>query len=350
MTSDRLDFLKTLLTTPGPSGFEARVAKVYSDEAAKFAQVERDHYGNVYASINPGARLRIMLSGHLDEIGLIVTHIDEGGFIWLSGLGGWQASILLGQRLRLLAKDGDLIGVIGTKPTHLIDADERTKAIKLEDVWLDLGLSAEDVKAKVRVGDVAVIEQPVVEFGNGRIASKALDNRVGAFVVLETLRVLKEKNCKHHVIALGSTQEEIGLYGAKIAAFKLEPHAAIAVDATFETKQPGSNPKKTGESAFGSGANLTISPMTNPVMNDGIREVAKQENLALTTAASSNSSGTDADEIIMARAGIPTAVLSVPVRHMHSPSEMVDVADIQAVVDLMVAYIMSLPEDASFQR
>lgn len=350
MTPDRLDFLKDLLTTPGPSGFVARVAKVYSDEAAKFAQVERDHYGNVYASINAGASLRIMLSGHLDEIGLIVMHIDADGFIWLKGIGGWQASILLGQRLRLLAKDGDLIGVIGGKPAHLIEPDDRNKAIKLEDLWLDVGLNAEEVKAKVRVGDVAVIEQPVVEFGNGRIASKALDNRVGAFVVLETLRVLKEKGCKHHVIAVGSTQEEIGLYGAKIAAFKLEPHVAIAVDVTFETKQPGSNVKKTGESAFGSGANLTISPMTNPVMNDGIREVAAKENLALTTAASSNSSGTDADEIVLARAGIPTAVLSVPIRHMHSPSEIVDLADIQATVDLMVAYILSLSDNPNFQR
>jgi putative aminopeptidase FrvX len=350
MTPDRLDFLKTLLTTPGPSGFETRVAKVYATEAAKFANVEKDHYGNVYASINAGAKLRIMLSGHLDEIGLIVTHIDKEGFIWLSGVGGWQASILLGQRLRLLAKDGDLIGVIGTKPTHLIEADDRNKAIKLEDLWLDLGLSAEEVKQKVRVGDVAVIEQPVIEFGNGRIASKALDNRIGAFVVLEVLRGLTERGCQHHVITVGSTQEEIGLYGAKIAAFKLEPHAAIAVDVTFETSQPGSNVKKTGESAFGSGANLTISPMTNPVMNDGIRDIAKKENLALTTAASANSSGTDADEIILARAGIPTAVLSVPVRHMHSPSEMADTADIQTVIDLMVAYIMSLSEGVSFQR
>jgi putative aminopeptidase FrvX len=350
MTPDRLEFLKTLLTTPGPSGFEARVAKVYSDEAAKFASVEKDHYGNVYASINSGAKLRIMLSGHLDEIALIVTHIDKDGFIWLSGVGGWQTSVLLGQRLRLLAKDGDLIGVIGTKPTHLIDPDDRNKAPKLEDIWLDVGLNADEVKAKVRVGDVGVIEQPVVEFGNGRIASKALDNRVGAFVVLEVLRVLKEKGCQHHVITVGSTQEEIGLYGAKIAAFKLEPHAAIAVDVTFETSQPGSNVKKTGESAFGSGANLTISPMTSPIMNNGIQDIAKKENLALTTAAAANYSGTDADEIILARAGIPTAVLSVPVRHMHSPSEMVDTADIQTTIDLMVAYIMSLPENASFQR
>jgi putative aminopeptidase FrvX len=350
MISERLDFLKTLLTTPGPSGFEARVAKVYGDEAAKFANVERDHYGNLYASINPGADLRIMLSGHLDEIGLIVMHIDADGFIWFKGVGGWQAGVLLGQRIRLMTKDGDLIGVIGGKPAHLIESDDRNKAPKLEDLWIDVGLNADEVKAKVRVGDVGVIEQPVVEFGNGRLASKALDNRVGAFVVLETLRGLKEKNCPHHVIAVGSVQEEIGLHGAKIAAYKLEPHAAIAVDVTFETKQPGSNVKKTGESAFGSGANITISPMTNPVMNDGIQAVATKENLAFTTGASANWSGTDADEIVLARAGIPTAVLGVPVRHMHSPSEIVDLADIQSTIDLMVAYIMSLPADASFQR
>ena len=355
--TNRLPFLRELLAAPGPSGFEARAAQVWATEAATFAKVERDHYGNTYATIKPKRKhksgLKVMLSGHIDEIGVMVTHIDGDGFISFAALGGWDAQVLVGQRLRLLAKDGDLIGVVGRKPVHLLEGDEKNKAVKIADLWLDIGFDAEEVKRLVQVGDVAVIEQPMLELGvtadgQGRIVSKAIDNRIGAFAVLEALRLLQ--GCPHEVTAVAAAQEEIGAFGARVAAHRLEPDLAIAVDVTFESKQPGINVKKTGEAPFGSGANLTVSPLTSPVMFRALLETAEREGIKTTVGANSRFTGTDADEIVLVRSGVPSAVIGIPNRYMHSPSEMVDLADVGAVVGLMAAYVRSLTSEIKYIR
>ena len=361
----RLPFLRALLAAPGPSGFEARAAKVWADEAATFAAVSGDHLGNTYATIKPKATgkaksnrqppLRVMLSGHIDEIGVMVTHVDADGFVSFAGLGGWDAQVLVGQRLRLLAQDGDLIGVVGRKPMHLLESDERDRAVKLKDLTLDLGLDPEEVRRRVRVGDVAVIEQPMLEInvtgdGAGRIVSKAIDNRIGAFAVLEALRVLAEGGCPHEVTAVAATQEEIGAFGARVAAFRLEPDVALAVDVTFESKQPGVNPKVVGEAPFGSGASLTVAPLTSPAVLRGLLEAAAREGIPTTLSASARLTGTDADEIVLVRSGVPGGVISIPNRYMHSPSEMVELRDVAAVVSLMVAYVRGLTAGAAFGR
>ncbi len=349
METANLDFLTRLLTAPGPSGFEGRAARVWLEEAASFAQTSSDHHGNAYATINPDAALRVMLVGHIDEIGVMVTHVDSDGFVSFASLGGWDARVLIGQRMRLMAKDGDLIGVVGIKPPHLMTPEERGKNATLEDLWLDTGLEPDDVKSKVRVGDVAVIEQPPLRLGQ-RIVSKALDNRVGAFVVLEVLRRLRKLGCTHAVTALAASQEEIGAYGARVATFDLKPHAAIVVDVNHETKQPGMNTKRQNELPFGSGANLSISALTNPTINRDLQEIAVLHEIKLTLSADPTSTGTDADQVSVARAGVPSAVLSVPLRYMHSPVEMVDERDIESVIALMVAYVVQLPENAKFPR
>jgi putative aminopeptidase FrvX len=256
--SERIPFLKTLLQASGPSGFEGRAAKVWADEAAKFSVVTNDHIGNVYASIKPASNasgLRVMITGHIDEIGLIVTHVDADGFLSLAPIGGWDAQTLLGQRLRVLAKDGDLIGVLGRKPSHLLEEEDRRVGVKLSDMTLDLGFEVDEVKRLVRVGDVAVLEGPVLEFGavsegKGRLVSKALDNRIGAFAVLEALRLLAASDCPHEVVALAAVQEEIGFNGARVGTFKIEPDVALVVDVTFESKQPGVLAKQVGEAHF----------------------------------------------------------------------------------------------------
>jgi putative aminopeptidase FrvX len=356
--SERLPFLKALLNTPGPSGFEGRVAKVWADEAKTFSSVTTDHYGNVYASLKPESgksRLKVLLTGHIDEIGLIVTHIDENGFLTLAPIGGWDAQILLGQRLRLLARVGDLIGVLGRKPTHLLEAKERDLAVKIEDLTLDMGLEADEVKRLIRVGDVAVVEGPVLEIGptsegKGRLVSKALDNRIGAFAVLEALRLLAKSGCEHEVVALAAVQEEIGFFGAKVASFKLESDVALVVDVTFESKQPGVSAKKVGEVPFGSGANVMVSPFTNPTVVRDLLEVAEQRGIPLTLSASGDVTGTDADAIAISKAGVPTGVISIPLRYMHSASEMVALEDVRAVIDLMVAYVQQLTAKQEFKR
>ncbi len=343
-----LDFLKPLLEAAGPSGFEARAAKVWRDEAGTFAdKVYGDHYGNAYAELNPDGGRPIVLFGHLDEIGLMVSHIDDKGLLAVLNLGGWDAQVLVGQRVRLLAQEGDLVAVIGKKPIHLMDSGERDKGSKLEDLWLDTGLEPDEVRRRVLVGTVGVIEQPVVTIGE-RVVSKALDNRIGAYVVLEALRQLK--GTSRRVIAVASAQEEIGAHGARVASFGLDPLAALVVDVTFETSQPGVDVKKVGKAEFGSGAALGVSALTNPKVVRGLQAVAQKENLPYTLSPTPRRTGTDADEVALSRAGVPCGVVSVPQRYMHSPSEMVDGRDVQACIDLMAAWVKGLPEEPDFSR
>ena len=354
-----LDFFKALLSAASPSGYEARAASVWKTEAEGFAdRVTEDHYGNVYAEINPppdGAESRpIALMGHLDEIGMIVSHIDDKGMIAFLGIGGWDPQVLVGQRIRLLAADdntggGDILGVIGKKAIHVMEGDERTKASKLEDLWIDTALDADEVKRRVPVGTVGVIEQPAIE-QNGHLISKAVDNRAGAFIVLEALRAMKTAGVSAHVVAVGTSQEEIGCFGAQVSGFHLNPSAGVVVDVTHETTQAGVNEKKYGVVPFGSGANLSVGAMISPVIVRQMQAVAKAREIPMTLSASPRYTGTDADSLSLVRAGVPTAVVSIPNRYMHSPSEMVRLSDVQACIDIIAGWAESLSGEQDYTR
>jgi len=205
--SSSLEFLKRLLDTPGPSGFEAAVARVWREEAERFAdRVTADVSGNSFATVNEGGSPRVMLAGHIDEIGLMITHIDDDGFLYVDGIGGWDPQVLVGQRIRILGKDGHVLGVVGKKPIHLMKGDEKEKASKLTDLWVDIGVRGRDavLRRGIRVGDPAVIDAGVVELGEGLIASRAIDNRIGAFVVLEALRLLSQDRPRAEVTAVAT--------------------------------------------------------------------------------------------------------------------------------------------------
>lgn len=345
-----LEFLKPLLEAAGPSGYERRAADVWRREAEGFAErVWEDHYGNVYAEIGPPEGRPIALFGHLDEIGLMVSHIDDKGMLAVLPVGGWDPQVLVGQRVRLLAEGGDLTAVVGKKAIHLMDAADRDKASKLEDLWLDSGLNADEVRRRVPVGTVGVIEQPVVMIGE-RVVARALDNRIGAYVVLEALRQMHSRGVTRRVVAVASAQEEIGALGAMVSAFHLEPEAAIAVDVTHETEQPGANEKKLGRVPFGSGANVAVGGVSNPAIVRGLLAAAEAEGIPTSLSATPRYSGTDADTVTFTRAGVPSAVVSIPERYMHSPSEMVDLGDVQACVNIIAAWVARLPETAEFRR
>ncbi len=344
------DFLMKLLSEAGPSGFEGRPASVWLKEAATFARTRRDSYGNSYAEIGPEDGQPIILLGHLDEIGLMVSHIDDNGFIAVLNIGGWDAQVLVGQRIRFLAPGGDILGVIGKKAIHTMDEEDRRKASKLEDLWIDTGLSADDVTAKIPVGTVAVIEQPPLLLGD-KVVSKALDNRVGAFVVLEALRKLSQGKVTRRIVAVGTAQEEIGIFGAQTSSYSLDPVAGIAVDVTHETKQPGVSEKKYGKSPFGSGASLSVGALFNPVVTNGLQAAGKAEGIPFSVSATPKYSGTDGDALALSRGGVPTGVVSIPNRYMHSPSEMVQLSDVQACIDIIAAWVEGLPEgEVDFSR
>lgn len=337
------EFLTNLLQAIGPSGFEDDAAQVWMEAARTFAdKVERDTHGNTYATINPGGSPRLLLAGHLDEIGLIVNYIDEKGYVYVKGLGGWDPQVLIGQRVRFKGLQGDVIGVVGRKAIHLLKGDERKKAPEMKDLWIDIGAKdAAEAKQYLEVGTIGVIEQPVVRLLNGRVVSRALDNRIGAFTVLEALRHMKANGVTAEVTAVATVQEEIGLKGAFTSAYRLNPDTALVVDVTHCTDQPGISKKEAGESPLGSGANLTVGPQIHPKVLRRLRDLAEEHDVPYTLATSTRYTGTDTDAIFITRAGIPAALLSIPNRYMHSPSEMVDLRDVEAVVKLMTLYALN---------
>ncbi|MGH3086698.1 MAG: M42 family metallopeptidase [Rubrobacteraceae bacterium] len=346
-------FLKSLLSTPGPSGYEGRAAKVWREEAAKFADVRGDRMGNSFATLGKGGSPKIMLSGHIDEIGLIVTHIDEKGLVYFKGVGGWDSQVLVGQRARLQTKNGDeVVGVIGKKAIHLMSAEDRKKVSQIKDLWIDIGAKdREEAESLVRVGDVAVLDHDVLELANGRIASRSLDNRMGAFVVLEALRLLSEEDSvSAEVVAVASVQEEIGLNGARGAAFGLDPDAAIAVDVTHATDVPGVSKNEHGDHALGSGPVITRGSTLSPFVTEGLISAAEREGIPYSLEADSTRTGTDADAIHLSRAGVATGVVSSPNRYMHSPNEVVELDDLENCAKLITSYVKTLSADTNFVR
>jgi endoglucanase len=354
-SAESMTFLRRLLDAPGPSGFEIAAARVWREEAERVAdRVDADVSGNSLATLNPGGSPRVMLAGHIDEIGLIVTHIDDDGFLYFDGIGGWDAQVLLGQRVRVLARGGEVTGVIGTKPIHLMKTEEREKAAKITDLWIDVGAKdrAAATARGLRVGDAAVIDVTMVTLGGDLIASRAIDNRIGAFVVLEALRILKDEGRTFgaEVTAVATTQEEIGYSGggARTSAFQLEPHVALVVDVTFSTDAPRIEKKQTGEHKLGGGPVLGRGSAIHPLVFDRLVEAAEGAEISYTIQANARATHTDADAIYLSRAGVATGVISVPNRYMHSPNEIVSLADLRSTARLLAEFVAGLEQSASF--
>ena len=350
MDKKSTQFLKRLLDATGPSGFEAGVAALWREEAERFADdVRADVSGNSLATVNAEGAPRVMLAGHIDEIGLMVTHVDDDGFLYFEGIGGWDPQVLVGQRVRLQTKSGVVRGVIGRKPIHLIRSEEKDKAAKIRDLWIDIGTHGREAVAKrgVRVGDPGVIDADVVDLDDQVIASRAIDNRIGAFVVLEALRLLSKDTPAAAVTAVATSQEEIGYQGggARTSAYGIDPHIALVVDVTFATDAPGMEKKELGDHKLGGGPVLSRGSAVHPVVFERLVEVAEREGIPHTIAAQPRYTGTDADAIHLSRAGVATGLISVPNRYMHSPVEMVHLHDLEQAARLIAAFVRGLEPD-----
>lgn len=336
-----VNFLKRLLDTPGPSGYEAAAAKVWRDEATSFAaDVQADAHGNSMAVVNPGGSPTIMLAGHIDEIGVIVTYIDDDGYVYIGPIGGWDPQVLVAQRIRFAGRNGDVLGAVGKKPIHLMKPEDREKASKMTDLWVDIGCSSRaQAEALLSIGDAGVIDQRTLDFPNDRIVSRAIDDRIGAFVVLEALRRYAADPGEARVVAVATTQEEIGYHGggARVAGERVDPAMAIVVDVTFATDHPGVEKKELGDSKLGSGPVLTRGSVVSPVAFRILRDTAESARIPFTLHAAGRETSTDADAIHLARHGVATALLSVPNRYMHSPNEMVSLVDLDHAAALIAA-------------
>ena len=351
LSNASVDFLKRLLDAPGPSGFESAAARVWRDEAATAAEVTTDVAGNTVAMVNAGAPVTAMLAGHIDEIGVIVTWIDDEGFAWIGPIGGWDPQVLTGQRIRFAGREGEVRGVVGRKPIHLIRKEDRDKAVRFEELWVDIGArSRAEAEDRLGVGDPGVVDAAVVELPNNRIASRAIDDRIGAFVVLEALRRYAASPGIAAVAAVATTQEEIGYHGggALIAASRLGPTMAIAVDVTHATDHPTAEKKDSGDHRLGGGPVLTRGSVVSPVAFRILRDAATRLAIPFSVQAAGRETSTDADFIHLAREGIPTGLVSIPNRYMHSPNELVSLEDIDRTADVLAEACRSVTPDTDF--
>ena len=354
MTPDSLTFLKSLLDTPGPSAFEAAPARVWRTEAEGFAdRVEADVGGNSFATVNPGGRPRVMFAGHIDEIGVMVTHIDEEGYVSFDPIGGWDHQVFVGQRVQLLGRGGPVAGVVGKKAIHLMEKDDREKVSKVEDLWIDIGAaSRSEAQERLRIGDPGVLAAGVLEFPNGRLVSRCIDNRIGAFVVLEAARLFARNPAKKaaSVTAVATTREEIAATGggARSSAVTLEPDVAIVVDVTHATDYPGIDKRKHGEYKLGGGPVISRGASVSEVVFELLAATAEAEGIPYTIEAASRDTHTDAEAIFNAHRGVATALVSVPNRYMHSPNEMVALEDLDRTAILLAAFAARLGPATDF--
>ncbi len=352
LSETSITFLKRLLDAPGPSGFESRPARVWREEAAQFAEdVHGDVAGNSLAFAGPSHGPGILLAGHIDEIGVIVTYIDDDGFAYVQPIGGWDPQVLVGQRLRFAAEGGDVIGVVGKRPIHLMNQSDRETASKITDLWVDLGArSRAEAEERLSVGDAGVIDGMAVDLPNARIVSRSIDNRIGAFVVLEALRRYAESPGAARVVAAATTQEEIASHGggALVCASAVNARMALVVDVTIATDHPGLEKKEIGDHKIGSGPVLARGAVISPVVFRLLRDTATAMGISHSVHAIGRYTGTDADAIHVARQGVATGLVSVPNRYMHSPNEMVSLEDLDRVAGLIAETCRRVAETTDF--
>ena len=350
MNQRALEFFRKALETPSASGFERPVQQLVRDYAADFAdEVRTDVHGNVTVIKNPDAPLRLMFAGHCDQIGLIVQHIDDEGFVYIQPIGGWDPQILLGQRMTVWGHEGPVSGVIGKKPIHLLTDEEKKKVPKIKDLWLDVGAAnKEEAEGLVSVGDAVTVALGMTELPNGRVVSPAMDDKAGMWTVIEAVRRAEKSKLECGVYAVSTVQEEVGLRGARTSAFGIDPQVGVAVDVTFATDCPTIEKKEEGDIQLGKGPVIYRGPNMNPKVVAALIAAADEHEIPFQRAAEGRATGTDANAIQINRAGVATGLVSIPNRYMHSPVEMIALDDIDRAADLLARFAERLTADADF--
>jgi putative aminopeptidase FrvX len=346
--------LDQLLRTPGPSGHETAPAAIWRESVSAFSDdVRVDTIGSSSVRVaGTGGGPSMAVIGHIDEIGIHVTHIDDDGYLHFGEVGGWDPFQLIGQRVRLATRDGDVLGVIGRKPIHLLDAEERGKAPKIKDLHLDIGaVDGDQARATVRIGDVGVIDAEPIALLGDRVASRSFDNRIGAWVAAEVARRVAEAGgSPGDVYGLAVVQEETSMAGARTSAFGLDFDIGVAVDVTHATDQPGISLGPVTRHALGSGPVITRGTIVHPVVTELLIDTADELGMDYTVESVGRSTGTDGDAVHSSRAGIATAIVSVPLRYMHSSVELIDLADVEATAKLIAAFAQKLTPGLSLAR
>lgn len=347
MEDRAFEFLQQLLSTPGPSGFEEPVQTLVREYVESFAdEVTTDLHGNVIASVNPGCERRVMFAGHCDQIGMLVSHIDENGFLYAQTIGGWDPQQLIGQRMTVWGTNGPLAGVIARKPIHLLTDEERSKVVKLTELWIDIGASSQEQAAElVRVGDPVTLELGFQPMLNNLANAPAMDDRTGLWVVLEALRRASQRDLQCSLFAVSTVQEEIGLRGATTAAYGIDPHVGIAVDVTHATDCPTIDKNQRGDISLGGGPVIFRGPNMNARVVSSLIDAADSSDIAYQLAALGRAAPNDSNALQLTRAGVAAGLVAIPNRYMHSAVETISLDDIDAAADLLAGFAAGLDND-----
>ena len=350
MDESALQFLKVLLSSPSPSGYEQPVQHAVRDYVAGFAlEVRTDWHGNVIAGVNPQGSPRVMLAGHCDQIGLMVKHVDDQGFLWVDPIGGWDVQMLIGQNMQVWGESGPIPGVIARKAIHLLTPEERKQVPEIKDLWVDIGVqNKQEALELVAIGDPVTFDLGFRALRNNLATAPGMDNKVGAWVVMNALRQVAEMNPESAVFAVSTVQEEIGLRGAMTSSFSIAPQIGIAVDVTHATDCPTLDKKQYGDIRLGEGPAIYRGPNVNPVVFQRLVEIARQNEIPVQIGTNSRPAGNDANAMQISRGGMATGIVAIPNRYMHSPVEMISLTDLEHAARLIALFCLSLNAGSDF--
>jgi tetrahedral aminopeptidase len=350
METESLEFLRELVETGGPSGYEQRVQSVFKRQAEHYgAEVEIDVLGNAIAVMNRSGSPRVMLAGHADEIGFLVRYIDDDGYIYFAPVGGWDAEIAVGQRVTIHTADAEIPGVIGKRAIHLMDEEDRRKKSELAKLWIDIGVTSKaDAEEAVAIGDPITMRQPMEHLVGGLVAAKSFDNRMAVWTCAETLRLLRDQRFAAGVYSVSTVQEEIGLRGARTSSFGINPQVGIALDVCHSTDYPDADKRKVGDIHLGWGPVVSRGANINPRVFDLLVRAAREEQIPIQIEAAPAGTGTDANIMQLNQAGMATGLISVALRYMHTPCEMLSLSDLENAARLCAAFIKRVDTDTSW--
>ncbi|MBE0416561.1 MAG: M42 family metallopeptidase [Coriobacteriia bacterium] len=356
MRSESLSFFKSLVEAPSPSGYEQPAARVMREYLEPLAdEIATNVMGSIHALLRgsdtgrDGRRVSVMLTGHIDEIGMMVTYITPEGFIAFKPIGGVDEAVLPGMRVRVHTKEGPLLGILGRMPIHLLEEDERKVVTKVHKLFIDLGMSAECVKEVARVGDPITFDVGFEEFGEGMVVSRAFDDKMGAFICAEALRIVKERGgARVDLVVAGTVQEEIGLRGGITSSYGVDPTIGVAVEVGHATDYPDIDKRKHGEAECGKGPILARGANINPTVFRLLVEAAEAADVPHQFDGEPRATGTDANAIQLARGGKAAALVSVPLRYMHTPVETLALVDVEAAIELLAEFVIRLEPDTDY--
>jgi endoglucanase len=349
MKSDSQNLLFSLLSHASPSGAEGDLLDAVQSLLAPCADtIRRDTNGNLVATINPDAPRRIMLSAHADEVGLMVMHIDDRGFLYFAPVGSVDPVILPGRPVTVHSSSGPVHGVIGRKPIHHIEPEDRGKPLRATDLWIDIGASsADDARSAIAAGDYISLRVDAAPLRNGLVTGRGLDNRAGVATLVKTILALRGRRLNVSVVAVASVQEELGSRGARTAAFAAEPDAAIAIDVGHASDYPGGEPRRFGVCRLGGGPILYRGPNIHPGLGAMLEKTARGLRMPIQLLAEPRPTPTEADPMQISRCGVAATVVKIPIRHMHTPVEVIALSDVDDLSKLLSRFLLGLKPDAA---